>query len=162
MVQWEKAAFEFSSICRVATFRFGLILDKNKGGLVKMITPVKYYIGSALGSGKQWMPWIHLHDAANCFVHAITEKNVSGAYNAIAQEQVNNSTFIKTLGKAMHRPIFFPRVPAFILKLLFGELSSIILEGSRASNEKLIQSGFKFKYEKLDQALINIVENKTV
>lgn len=154
VVEWEKAAFQFSEFCRVAAFRFGLVLDPIHGGLAKMIKPVKYYIGSPLGTGKQWMPWIHAHDAASCFLFAIENNSCTGVYNAIASEHVNNRTFVKTLGKVLHRPVFFPRVPAFLLRWMFGELSVLVLEGSRASNKKLIDAGFVFRYEKLEEALV--------
>lgn len=156
VVEWEKAAFQFSEFCRVAAFRFGLVLDPIHGGLAKMIKPVKYYVGSPLGTGKQWMPWIHAHDAASCFLFAIENNSCTGVYNAIASEHVNNRTFVKTLGKALHRPVFFPKVPAFLLRWMFGELSVLVLGGSRASNKKLIDAGFSFKYEKLEVALRDI------
>jgi uncharacterized protein (TIGR01777 family) len=158
VVQWEQAAMAFGPLCRVAMFRFGMILDRNEGGLPKISFPVQFGFGTALGSGKQWMNWIHIEDAARCFVHAIENETIQGPYNAVAPQHVNNKEFTREVGKAIGMPVFMPNVPAFVLKLVFGELSELVKQGSRASSKKLSNSGFIFHHPELREALQSILK----
>lgn len=150
--EWEKSADLFSSICRVVKIRTGIVLDIKGGALKKMYTPVKWKIGSALGSGKQFIPWIHIDDICNMYLFAL-KNSVSGAFNGVSGESVTNKQFTKILGKVSGNRVWLPNVPVFLLRILFGEMASIVLEGSRISNEKIKKEGFVFKYETLDPAL---------
>jgi len=158
-VKWEETANKFNELnTRVAIVRTGVVLDKNDGALAKLLTPIKLGIGSALGSGKQAMPWIHLDDICNLYVKAIEDKKMNGAFNGVAPENLTNLEFSKTVAKVLKKPFWFPNVPAFALKLLMGEQAIIALEGSSISSKKTKESGFKFKYRNLTDALNNLLK----
>lgn len=157
-VKWEETANKFNELnTRVAIVRTGVVLDKNDGALAKLLTPIKLGIGSALGSGKQAMPWIHLEDICDIYTHLIENESLSGIYNGVAPSNDNNKEFSRAVAKVLNKPFWFPAVPAFALKLLMGEQSVIALKGSHISAKKIETSGFKFKYSKLKEALINLL-----
>lgn len=154
--QWEKAADLFMPISRVVKLRLGIILDKNYGALPKIAGMIKSRIGSPLGNGKQYMPWIHIDDAVALFYHAIINEQFSGIYNAVSNDIVTNSELTHKLGKVLNRKIWLPNVPSFLIKFLYGEMADTILKGVKVSNNKLKSTSFEFKYEKLDLALEEI------
>lgn len=158
-LKWENAAdlVEEAGL-RTVKLRMGIVLAKDGGALPKLAAPVKWFVGSPLGSGKQWMPWIHIDDLCALFVKAMEDESMSGAYNAVATNPVTNKEFVKTIGKVLHRPVFFPPVPKFALKLALGEMSQIVTEGSRVSNEKIRKAGFIFKYNELKPALEDLLK----
>lgn len=156
--QWETAADRFQSYdTRIVKIRAGIVLSKNGGTLDKLAAPVRAGIGSPLGNGEQWMPWIHIDDLVNIFLKAIEDQSLSGVYNAVAPEHVTNRGMVKALARALHKPLWLPPVPAWILKLIFGRMSDIILLGSRASSEKIRQAGFTFRFPELDPALSDLI-----
>ncbi len=156
-LQWELAVDELNDLSiRTVKLRTGIVLAKNGGALPKMMQPFKFSLGAALGSGKQIMPWIHIDDLAQLYVAAIENDNFNGAYNAIVGN-VSNKDFSKMLSKAMNKPFWLPNVPGFMLKLFLGEMTVILLEGSAASNQKLLQTGFKLKFTDLEVALKELV-----
>ena len=118
-----------------------------------METPVKLCIGSALGRGNQYMPWIHIDDLVNLFTKAIQDGDINGTYNAVAPEHVTNDQITHQLAKTLSRPYFFPNVPAFVLKILFGEMGALMLQGSRVSAQKIQGEGFQFKYPNIISAI---------
>jgi len=152
--QWEQAAdpFEKSGI-RTVKIRTGIVLSKKGGALSRMAVPVKFWIGSALGSGKQYLPWIHIDDLCDIYVRAIEDAKMTGAFNAVAPQHVSNREFMRTLAQVMGKPFFFPAIPSVVLKLLFGKMSDILLYGSRISAEKIISAGFEFRFPGLANAL---------
>lgn len=159
--QWEEAAEQFTTLgIRTVKIRTGIVLTDQGGALHKMVLPVKWGIGSPLSSGKQYMPWIHIEDLCNIYLNAIEKIQMSGAYNAVAPEMLNNFVFTKTLAKAMHKPFFFPNIPSFMLKLLFGNMSVILLEGSKVSPRKLLDSGFEFQFPVLEDAFKSFMFTK--
>ena len=150
--EWEAAANQFQKRdIPVTILRTGVVLSKKGGALEKMKTPVI----SPLGSGKQFMPWIHIDDLCAMFIKTV-EENISGVYNAVAPEHSNSNTFSKTLAKVLRRPFIPIAVPGFLLKLVFGELAVILLQGSRLSSKKITDKGFVFKYDTLKKALENL------
>ena len=155
---WEKSAFEFSEIAeRVVCLRTAMVLAKEGGSFVPLKKLTDFNLASPVGKGKQWMNWIHIEDLAKMYVEAIENPHYKGNYNAVADEIVTNKTFMKILAKKSHK-FFLPiPVPEFILKLVLGEMSTIILEGSRASNEKIKSVGFTFKYSILNAALEDLL-----
>jgi uncharacterized protein (TIGR01777 family) len=158
--KWEDAAhaFESSSVAkRVAIVRIGIILAENDGALTKITQPIKYGIGSGLGTGKQYMPWIHIQDLCRLFIFVVNEEHISGTFNGVSPEHITNIGLTKKIGKVLNRPIIFPNIPKFIIQGLFGELGVILLEGSRVSSDKIVDAGFKFDYENLDDALNDIL-----
>lgn len=155
--QWENAAdrFEENGI-RTVKLRTGIVLSKKDGALSRMTLPVRFGIGSALGSGRQYMPWIHIDDICNIYLKAIQDSNMTGVYNAVAPEHISNREFMRMLAMSIKMPFFFPAIPSFVLKILFGKMSEIILNGSRISAEKIISAGYVFKYPDIENALKNL------
>ena len=138
---------------RTVKIRTGLVMGKNDGFLKKLIPLFKYRLGSALGSGKQYMPWIHVDDLCGIYYQAIIKEEMSGAYNAAVCDNTTNSVFSKTLARIFGYSIWLPNVPAFVLKMALGEMSKIVLTGRRVSSDKIEQTGFKFKFKNLEEAL---------
>ena len=152
--QWEQAADQFEkSGIRTVKIRTGIVLSKKGGALSRMAVPVKFWIGSALGSGKQYLPWIHIDDLCDIYVRAIEDAKMTGAFNAVAPQHVSNREFMRTLAQVMGKPFFFPAIPSVVLKLLFGKMSDILLYGSRISAEKIISAGYEFRFPGLANAL---------
>jgi hypothetical protein len=150
---WEQSTDSIKKLgIPTALVRIGIVLDKNGGALKEMAKSVKLYAGAALGTGKQYLPWIHIDDLCHMFIHAM-ENKLEGPFNAGAPNQVNNKTFTKVLAKVLNRPFFLPNVPAFMMKLILGTRALLVLEGSRVSPEKIQQTGFQFKFTELDAAL---------
>lgn len=156
-LEWEAAVDQWSAVCRVVKLRTPVVLAAHGGALPKLMAPVKWGAGAALGSGRQWMPWIHLHDLVECYRSAIFKEAFFGAYNVCAPEDVTNAAMMKSVARVLGRPFFLPPVPGFLLKLALGELSGILLEGSRASNERLLRTGFRFQHPKLVGALRDLL-----
>lgn len=157
-VDWEKAAERFANVAdRLVIFRTGVVLSKTGGALSKMVTPIKWGVGSPLGSGKQYMPWLHIEDICGMYCQAIVDNSMEGIYNAVASEHVTNSQFTQKIATVLNKKLWAPKVPAFLLRLLFGEMSIIILEGSRIDNQKIKDAGYLFKYDKLEDALKDVL-----
>ena len=157
-VEWEKAAEKFHEISdRVVCLRTAVVLAKNGGAFEPLKKLTDLNIGSAVGSGKQWMNWIHIEDLVNMYIFAVENPDLKGSFNAVADEVPTNSDFMKTLAKVSNK-FFLPiNVPAFVLKSIFGEMSAIILEGTRASNKKIKSKGFDFKYADLKKAFESLL-----
>ena len=155
--EWEESADLFRESCKVTKIRTAVVLDKDGGALAKMLPVIKMGIGSPLGSGKQCMPWIHMDDLTGIFSHVI-DNSIEGTFNALSTSP-SNKEFMRSLSQALSKPFFMPSVPAIALKLLFGEMSGILLQGVQASNEKIKATGYVFRYWDLDKALKNIFES---
>ncbi|MFY1046517.1 TIGR01777 family oxidoreductase [Chryseobacterium sp. GP-SGM7] len=161
---WEKAADEFKieNIAeRIVKIRTAVVLSKTEGALEKMMTPIQFGIGSPLGSGKQYMPWIHIDDICSIYEFALKNPELEGVFNATAPQHTTNENITKLIAKVLKKPLFMPNIPTFILKLIFGELADALLEGSRASSEKIQKAGFQFKFPDLKMALENLLKNKS-
>lgn len=155
--RWEQSADRFQeSGIRTVKIRTGIVLTQKGGVLDRMLLPVKLGIGSALGNGRQYIPWIHIDDLCNIYIRAIMDKTMKGAWNAVAPEHITNREFMRSLAKVLKKPFFFPAVPSFLLKLLFGRMADIILKGSRVSANKILSAGYKFEYPDLENALKNL------
>lgn len=156
-VKWEAAADEGNGLgLRVVKFRTGIVLDKNGGALPQLAMPVKLGVGSPLGSGEQWMPWIHWRDVVKMYIYGIEHATLSGAYNMTGPNPVTNKQLTKAVAKQFHKPFWAPNVPVFILKLIMGEMRLAVLESSRTSSKKIEDSGFTFDYPELPDALKEI------
>lgn len=155
--EWEAAVDQGLSMgIRVVKWRIGFILAHHEGALQAMDKPIRYYLGTGLGSGKQWTPWLHIDDLLNMFSDSVENQRYSGAYNACAPHPVSNLSLTKAIAKQLHRPVWPINVPEFILKIILGELSELVLNSNNASSKKLLDTGFKFKYPELDLALSDI------
>jgi len=153
-VQWEGAADEGLALgIRVVKIRIGLILSKKGGALASMAKPIKWYVGAPLGSGKQWMPWIHLDDIIRLFTKAVESKTMVGAYNAAAPYPVTNKLLTERIAWHLNRPVWPVHVPKAVLKLMLGEMSILPLMSSNTVAQKVLDTGYLFKYVDLDEAL---------
>ena len=157
--KWEAATTKISNLgIRTVQIRTGLVLGKDDGFLKKLTPVFKYRLGSALGSGKQYMPWIHIDDLCSIYLEAINNTLMTGAYNSASTDNTTNTIFSKTLAKIYGYSIWLPNVPAFLLKMAMGEMAQIIMTGRRVSSEKMEKLGFQFRYKKLEEALKDCVK----
>jgi len=156
-LKWEKAEENFAEKLnlRLVKIRTGVVLDLEDGALPKIILPIKYYAGSPIGSGKQWMSWIHMDDIVEIFYQSILNENISGIINGVAPYPVRNRDFTKLAADILNRKIFLPNVPAFVLKMILGEMSVVILGSSRVQNKQTLP--YRLKYEYLEDALKNLL-----
>jgi len=155
---WEAAADAWTPHCRVVKLRTSVVLAREGGALPKLATPARFGLSAPLGSGKQWMPWVHIDDLARAYLHAIQHADMQGAYNVAAPESVCNRDFMRELAHVFHKPFFVPNVPGFAIRALLGESANLILEGSRASSAKLVVSGFEFRHPRLDAAMKELLQ----
>jgi hypothetical protein len=146
----EAAKVEHYGIRRVS-LRTSPALIKGEGALKKMLWPYKLFIGGPLSTGKQWFPWIHIDDIVGIYLHAIDDEKLNGSVNAASPGMVRMKEFAKTLGKVLKRPSIFP-VPKFIMKIVAGEVAEYAIMSQRTSVDKILDSGYKFKFEKLEKA----------
>ena len=155
---WEAEALKAESKnCRVTIGRFGIILGHGGGALQSMLPAFRLLLGGPLGSGKQWFPWIHISDLCKAVHFLISQSDQNGIYNFCAPNPVQNNEFVQTLGKILNRPAFIP-APAFMIKLIFGELGETLLNGQRAIPDSLLKNNFQFDYPELKESLINLLE----
>jgi uncharacterized protein (TIGR01777 family) len=160
VVEWEKAADKLKNDkVKLAHIRTGIVLSTDSGALVEMARPIKLYVGSPLGSGKQFVPWIHIDDIAAIFMH-VTENDLSGTFNAASPEPATNEEITKGLAKRIHKPLWLPNIPAFVLKVVLGDMAYAVLNGSKVSPEKIESTGYKFKYPTLESALNATLNSK--
>ncbi len=160
--QWEQSADNFEKLgIRTVKIRTGIVLANEGGALSKMITPIKLGIGSAIGNGRQFLPWIHIDDLCGIYIKAINDTQMNGAYNAVSPDHKTNKDFTETLARVLKKSFWFPNVPALLLKFIFGKKSEIILKGSRVSSEKIIKAGFQFKFPNLEGALVDLLSKNS-
>lgn len=156
--KWEAAADTFEELgMRVVKFRTGLVLSKYGGALEVMARPVKIGIGSPLGRGNQVISWIHADDLAAMYGYAVENTALKGVYNAVSPEPVMNTDFMKTIAKVLKKSFFMPNVPSFVLKLMLGEMASLVTGGNCVSSEKIRDDGFEFNFNHLEEALENLL-----
>jgi len=156
-IAWEKAVDEGEELgLRIVKFRTGVVLNKKGGALPKLVTPIKLGIGSPLSNGKQWIPWIHWHDVVRLYLYAIMHSKLTGTYNMVSPNPVTNEELTRAVAKQLHRPLWAPKVPAFVLQLALGEMSLVVLGSTKVSAQKIIDNGFKFEYPELQGALKEI------
>jgi uncharacterized protein (TIGR01777 family) len=156
-VKWEAAADEGIEMgIRVVKVRIGLILSKDYGALPALEKPIKFFVGAPLGSGKQWLPWVHMDDVVKIFVTAVENPSFVGAYNACAPFPVTNKLLTKTIAGKLNRPVWPIHVPKFMLKTLMGEMSILALMSNNTMAKKLLDTGYKYAYVNLDAALDSI------
>ena len=150
---WENAAKPLADDgVRVCFSRTGVVAGPGGGFLERMILPFKLGLGGRLGSGTQYMPWIHRDDVVGALIWMMENPNASGPFNVVSPNPATNAEFTRTLGKVLHRPTLFP-APAPVLKVALGEMARLLLTGQRAIPERLTQEKFEFRYPELEQAL---------
>lgn len=157
--EWENTAENFSDISdRTVCLRTAMVLAKNGGAFPMLKKTVDFNIGSAVGSGHQWMNWIHEDDLINMYIFALENPEIQGKFNAVADKIPTNENFMKSLAKTSGKFYLPMNVPSFVMKMIFGEMSSIILEGTRASNEKIKSLGFDFKFSTPEEAFKDLIK----
>lgn len=160
VIAWEKEANQFNTLgIRTVLMRIGVVLDSSGGALEKIARPIRFGVGAPLGSGDQYMSWVHIDDLCNMFLWAIQNEAVEGSFNAVNPNPVTNKEFTKAVAKTLKKPLLLPNVPSFVLKLMLGEMSSIVLGGSVVSDQKLKNHGFKHQYEQLLPAIHNLLKD---
>jgi len=155
-VNWEAAtkSIDELGVRRVIT-RSAVVLDKRKGLFPLMALPVRLFFGGPYGDGKHSMPWIHLVDWVSAVRYLIDNENARGPYNLIAPEATSNAEFNRTIAKVLHRPYWFP-VPAFLLRTFLGEMSVLILKGRFSQPKRLLESGYRYQFPGLYEALVDL------
>lgn len=148
--KWEAAPVNVPAATKLIIIRLGVVLGKN-GGMLKKLKPLfNYCLGGRMGSGDQAFPFIHIHDAAEAFIHILSQQSPAEIYNLVSPKMITNKQFTRAYAKALHRPAILA-VPAFALKILLGKRSALILDGQKVIPEKLQQEGFKFRFPEISQ-----------
>lgn len=160
--EWENSTREVeeSGVRRVIV-RTGIVLDAKEGALARMTLPFKLFAGGQIGSGRQWLSWIHMDDEVNAICYLIENSQAKGVYNLTAPQPVTNAVFGRALGKVLSRPYWLP-VPTLALKVMLGEMSVMVLAGQRVLPERLIAAGFRFKYGEIAEALADTLGKKEI
>lgn len=158
-VAWEKESSRAQTLTRTCIMRIGIVLSTEGGALPKLMLPFRLYAGAILGSGKQFMSWIHLDDLCAAFIHLIDHPETEGVYNGVAPIPETHYTFNKALAHVMRRPLWL-WIPGIFLRLALGEMAITVLTGQQVSNEKLLQSGFHCKYGNIHSALTALIPQK--
>ncbi|PQA60895.1 TIGR01777 family oxidoreductase [Siphonobacter curvatus] len=159
VVQWEAAADELAALgIRTSKLRTGIVLDTKGGALKSFLIPVKLGIGSPLGSGKQYISWIHTDDLCRMYIEALENPSWTGAYNAVAPHPVTNEELVRTTAEVLHKPYWAPKVPDWVLKPLFGEMAVVVLGGNYVLNQRIrLETDFQYLYPELKPALVSIL-----
>lgn len=158
---WEEGADLFAAAgIRTVKIRTSVVLEKSDSALSKMMIPAKFGFLVQTGNGRQYMPWIHIKDLCNIYVKAIKDPRMKGAYNAVSPQHVTHKEFVKILARIMGKPVFPVPVPGFILRAALGEMSDVVLKGSRVSSEKMLNIGYRFLYPDLAGALDNVLHTQ--
>ena len=156
---WEEEAQAAEPLgIRVARLRIGVVLGPNGGALARMLPPFRLGVGGRLGSGRQWMSWIHIQDLVALIALLMRESTVRGAFNATSPFPVTNREFTRALAEAVHRPAILP-VPAFTLKWMLGEMSQVLLASQRAIPDAAQRAGFVFQHPDIFAALVSVIES---
>lgn len=153
--KWEEAADLFLDKYIVTKMRTAVVLDSKEGAFQKIAQPIKMGIGSPLGSGEQYISWVHINDLVASYLFAI-ENKIEGVYNIVGGND-SNTTFGKTLAKKLKKGFWFPKVPAKVLKIILGKMSVLVLKGVQVSNKKITEKGFRFKYDSLEKVFEELV-----
>jgi len=157
VTSWENEADQFKSLnIKVSKIRIGIVLSEKGGALPQLVKPIRWFVGSALGSGNQWQSWIHIEDIAAIFIYVV-KNTIEGTFNGVAPNAMTQKDMVKSIAKVVKRPILLPVVPSFVLKLVLGEMSALVLESQRVSSKKIEDLGFNFKYYQLQPALEDVL-----
>ncbi|MFP4088737.1 MAG: TIGR01777 family oxidoreductase [Cyclobacteriaceae bacterium] len=156
--QWEAVVDEIKRLnIRTAKLRIGVVLSMKGGALPRIVQPVKLGVGAPLGSGQQYVSWIHIDDLCRMIVYALEHEQMDDVYNAVAPGPVTNKELTQTAAHILHKPLFLPNVPGFAIKLAFGEMASIVLGGNRVSSRKVQENGFEFNFKNIQSALNDLL-----
>ncbi|MEQ9165163.1 MAG: TIGR01777 family oxidoreductase [Fulvivirga sp.] len=155
---WEEEVDAIETLgIRTAKLRIGIVFSEKGAALYELAKPIKYGVGAPLGSGDQYMSWIHIDDLCEMFIYAVENKDVKGVFNAVGPNPETNKTITKAVAQVLGKPCFLPNVPGFILKIILGKRAAMVLGGSRVSSEKIQSVGFNFKFPELKKALEDLL-----
>src|SRR5690606_3634118 len=155
--EWEHSVDGFSKLnIKVSKLRTGLVLSEKEGVLLEMAKPIKYGLGAAFGSGKQWQSWIHIEDMASMYLYLL-KHGLEGVYNGVAPNPVSNKELTKSIAKAVNRPLILPNIPRFAMKLILGDMHTLLFNSQRVSSKKIEHKGFNFKFNYLKPALDDLL-----
>ncbi len=157
---WERSEEQVASLgIRTVKLRIGVVLMADGGALPKLVQPVRLGAGAPIGSGQQYISWIHLDDLCNLFVTALADESWQGVYNAVAPTPVTNETMTRAIARVLHRPLILPNIPAFAIKLAFGEMGIVVTGGNYVLNKRIAdETPFQYQYADLGNALENLLE----
>ncbi len=155
---WEKEIDGFSSNYRTVKLRIGIVLSEKGGALEQMVQPIRFGVGAALATGKQYISWIHIHDVCAMFIESIENSKYQGVYNAAASKPITNKEITKAIAEVLNKPLFLPNIPSFILKIMLGEMGELVAQGTFVSNDKIKKEGFQFRYDSLKLTLENLLK----
>jgi hypothetical protein len=156
--RWEEEVDRIGELgIRVVKIRTGIVLSKRGGALEEIMRPVKYYVGAPLGTGDQYMSWIHVDDLCGIYSLAISNSNLRGVFNGVAPAPISNRDFTRAIARALGKPILLPPIPKFALRLLLGEMADLVLNGAKVSAQKILGTGFKFRFPTIDSALNDLL-----
>ena len=157
---WEKAIDNFNELgIKTTKIRTGLVLSSQGGALPKIIKPIYVCLGAAFGKGKQWQSWIHINDIARIFLFT-ANKELEGVYNGVAPNPIRQNKLMKITADALGKPLWFPNIPEVVVKLIFGEMSLLLLSSQRVCSNRILNEGFSFNYNTIESAISNIIETK--
>ena len=159
MVQeWEEAVLKFKDLgVNTAILRTGIILDKNEGALPKIAKPIKMYAGAPLGSGRQWQSWIHIEDMAKLYLYVV-QNRLEGIYNAAAPNPVTNEKLTKVVAQVLKKPLFLPKIPAFALNILLGDMATIVLQSQKVAAQKIQEAGYNYSFPLINGAIEDLLQ----
>lgn len=156
-LEWERAVAEGKRLgLRVVSLRSGTVLASAGGIYNKLAKAIKMRLGAVPGTGKQWMPWIHIDDVVAMYIFAMEHNGIQGVYNMTASQQINFSTFVHTIAQHVDKSIWLPHIPEFALKAVLGQMSELMLSSTRVSADKIRNAGFLFKYPEIDRAIASL------
>jgi uncharacterized protein len=158
---WENASEIIHNVgVRTAKLRVGVVLSMEGGALPKIAQPIRWGVGSPLGSGKQWVSWIHIDDLCNMYIEALENDKWKGIYNAVAPSPVTNEELTRQIAKALKRPLWLPNVPSFALRMLFGQMADVILGSNYVSNQRISQTtDFQYTFKSVEEALQDLLKS---
>lgn len=159
VTSWENEADQFKSLnIKVSKIRIGIVLSEKGGALPQLVKPIRWFVGSALGSGNQWQSWIHIEDLAKLFLFVL-KHNLKGVYNGVAPNPVTHREFTKTIAEILNRPIWLPNIPKIMMKLVLGDMHVLLYASQRVSSKKVENLGFNFEYHHLKTAMEDLLNN---
>ncbi|MEZ4859303.1 MAG: TIGR01777 family oxidoreductase [Flavobacteriaceae bacterium] len=157
VMAWEEAADKFLDLnIRVAKVRTGIVLSNTGGALSKMVPPIKWGVGAALGTGEQWQSWIHIKDLIRIYLYLL-HNELSGIFNAVSPNPVTNKKMTQVIANHYNKSLWLPNIPAFVLKMILGSMANITLESQLVSSQKLVEMGFQFQFVNLENAIEDVL-----
>ena len=158
VIKWEQSVDGFSKLnIAVSKVRTGLVLSKKGGALAEMVKPIKYGLGAPFGTGEQWQSWIHIEDLVNIYLY-ILKNTLEGVYNGVAPNPVTNKELTKAIAKTLDKPLFLPNIPKFFMKLVLGEMHTLLFDSQRVSSKHIEDKGYNFKFSYLKPALQDLLK----